>query len=233
MNYLDDYTVIEATGVDVLKLLHGLTTNTFTEKPESITYSCALTPNGRFMYDFLLFQTDGTVYIAIHKNAADGFITYISIYKMKMEVRFTKVELKLLWSTGPHDGFILDPRKQDLGYYRIGAEHGNDLSLQYHINRIKNLVPDGFYDMTQKESIILEFGLDNLNAISFTKGCYLGQELISRTKHTGIIRKGLRYFTSDKQMAKGEEIIENGERVCKVLGGFNGHYLGLIRLPIH
>lgn len=234
MNYLGDYTVLEVAGPGVLKLLHNLTTNVIAEKPESIIYSCILMPNGRFMYDFMLFQTQGKMYVSVHKNAADGLIAYISMYKMKMEVIFTKTEFKIFWNKNPHEGFIVDPRKQELGYYKIGVGQGNDCSPEYHINRMQNLVPDGFYDMTQKESIILEFGLDNLNAVSFTKGCYLGQELISRTKHTGTIRKSLSYFKSEEPLKKGDDIPnDNGEKIGKVLGGFNGHYLGLIRkIPV-
>jgi folate-binding protein YgfZ len=82
--------------------------------------------------------------------------------------------------------------------------------------------------MTQKESIILEFGLDDLNAISYTKGCYLGQELISRTKHTGVVRKKLAYKYSEITLKKNDAIIENSEKIGEILGGIDGHYLCLV-----
>lgn len=230
MSYIGDYVILEVTGKDALALLHNLTTNVIAVKPESIVYSCILTPNGRFMYDFLLFQVGNKMHMSIHKDAFTGFIEYISMYKMRMEAYFIPTELQIFWSFEPRQGFIVDPRKQELGYYKIDTKQGNDRSVEYHINRMQNLVPDGYCDMTQKESIILEFGLDNLNAVSFTKGCYLGQELISRTKHTGVIRKELKYFTSEKKLTKGDEILnDNQEKVGKVLGGFGVHYLGLVK----
>ena len=89
-------------------------------------------------------------------------------------------------------------------------------------------IADGFHDLTQKESIILDYGFDTLNAISYTKGCYLGQELISRTKHTGVIRKKICGFKSEIFFEKGQDISQNEEKVGKVLGCCNGNYLALI-----
>ncbi len=61
----------------------------------------------------------------------------------------------------------------------------------YHALRVFYGIPEGAYDMELDTSLPLEFNLDWLNGISFTKGCYMGQELTSRTHHTGVIRKRL------------------------------------------
>lgn len=228
MNYIGDYSILEIQGADAINFLHNLTTNAFAEKENSVIYSCLLTPNGRFMYDFLLHQTNGKKYISIHKDAQNGFIAYISMFKMQNDVQFLETNLALLWNDKPFENSIEDPRKTQLGYYKISEKQGEDFSKEYHINRIKNLVPDGYLDMTQKSSIILEFGLDDLNAICYTKGCYLGQELISRTKHTGVIRRHVVYKFSEKPLQKGEEILENDDKIGEILGGVNEHYLCLV-----
>ena len=228
MNHLSDYSILEITGGDAIKFLHNLTTNTIEEKPNSIIYSCILTPNGRFMYDFLLHQVNNQKYISIHKNSSNGFVQYISMFKMNADISFKEANLALFWEKNEKNGFIADPRKKEIGHYQIAEKTGEDVSKIYHINRIQNLVPEGHLDMTQKSSIILEFGLDDLHAISYTKGCYLGQELISRTKHTGVIRRHLVYKYSNEPLQKGQEILENGKKIGEILGGVDGHYLCLV-----
>lgn len=107
------------------------------------------------------------------------------------------------------DGFVYtDPRLLSMGaraviswgdesFYRGGDLQVPGLSLtrgslpQYDMMRIKLGIPDGHHDMPAEKAIILECGLDELNAIDWQKGCYMGQELIARTKHRGEIRKRL------------------------------------------
>ena len=227
MGYLDDFAIIKVTGIDAIKILHNLTTNSIEEKALSIVYSCLLTPNGRFMFDFLFIQSEQNC-IAINKNFQDDFIKYISMYKMSADFSLEKTSLKLHHSFTKIEGFMPDPRNIQLGFYSIKEAEIFDNTQEYHENRIKLKIADGFHDLTQKESIILDYGFDNLHAISYTKGCYLGQELISRTKHTGVIRKKVCGFESEIFFAKGTDIFQNEEKVGKVLGCCSGKYLALI-----
>ena len=61
----------------------------------------------------------------------------------------------------------------------------------YDVHRLKLGIPEGGIDLIPEKSILLESGLDELNAISWTKGCYIGQELTTRTKFLGLVRKRL------------------------------------------
>ena len=229
MEYLDDFAIIKTTGNDAIKILHNLATNSIEERAESIVYSCLLTPNGRFMFDFFFIQSEHNC-IVINKNFQDDFIKYISMYKMSADFYLEKTSLKLIHSFTQIDGFFVDPRNNNLGFYAIKEAGNVDKSQEYHKNRINLKIADGFHDLTQKESIILDYGFDNLNAISYTKGCYLGQELISRTKHTGIIRKKVCGFSSQLSITKGTDIFQNEEKVGKVLGCCDGEYLALIHI---
>lgn len=222
---LKDYTLLQIQGKDAITLLNNLSTNLITEK-EGIIYTCLLTPNGRFMYDFFLIQTPQK-YIAINKNYKTGFIAYLNLYKLSAEITFQDSDEFLLWNKD--SGTFQDPRHSNLGFYTLSKTQSNDISTQYHINRMKNYIADGFYDLNQKESIILEYGFDEINAISYTKGCYLGQELIARTHHTGIIRKRIYIFHSENHITKGTEIFQNNEKVGIVLGSLDGNYLAQIK----
>lgn len=227
MEYIEDFAIIKITGSDTIKILHNLSTNSIEERDSSIIYSCLLTPNGRFMFDFLFIQSNQN-YIVINKNFQNDFIKYISMYKMSADFSLENTSLKLLHSFVQKDDFLADPRNDKLGFYAIKEAGNVDTTTEYHENRIKLKIADGFYDLTQKESIILDYGFDTLNAISYTKGCYLGQELISRTKHTGVIRKKVCGFESEIFFEKGQDISQNEEKVGKVLGCCGGNYLALI-----
>ncbi len=221
-----NYSVIEISGKDALTFLNSLTTNHIQENSNSIMYSCLLTPNGRFMFDFFLIQ-ESKHYIITNEGFSDDLIAYLTMYKLSSNITFHKTDLNVHWNK--NSGKFQDPRHSGLGFYEIKVEEHPSNDKQYHINRISLQIADGFYDLVQKESVILDFGFDSLNAISYTKGCYLGQELIARSHHTGVIRKKIYRLECISTTEKGTVILQNEIKVGKVLGGVDGHYLAQIR----
>ncbi len=152
----------------------------------------------------------------------------------------------------PPDSLLsADPRHEDLGYLALLSENavenlksrqdGMGAAVDSHLKeqqleeiafdlwdtqRIQAKVPDGSRDMMPEKAILLEYGLDNLNAISYEKGCYLGQELTARTHYRGIVRKGLEIVTGDNLPETGIPLFnkENEKSVatmassCKEIG---------------
>jgi folate-binding protein YgfZ len=101
--------------------------------------------------------------------------------------------------------FYTDPRHPDLGLralipYALWNELPHPYlnpcpESVYHHHRIRLGIPEGGYDLVHDQSIVLEYGYQNINAISWTKGCYMGQELMARTFHRGVIRKSCYHAT--------------------------------------
>jgi folate-binding protein YgfZ len=97
----------------------------------------------------------------------------------------------------------VDPRLADLGVRMMlprvsaratleGLSAAEDADgAAYHRRRIALGVPDAAHDLTPEKSILLENGFDELNAIDWQKGCYMGQELTARTRYRGLVRKRL------------------------------------------
>lgn len=221
---MTDFSAIKISGKDAITLLNSLATNLITEQI-SIIYACLLTPNGRFMYDFFLVQAEEK-YIITNKNFTDGLINYINMFKMNNDIVLEKTDCSVEWSLT--NGDFQDPRHEKLGFYSI-TKNGNTDAIVYHIHRMKLKIADGYHDLTQKESVILDFGFDETNAISYTKGCYLGQELIARTHHMGIVRKKIFYFQCKETLEKGLDILQDDIKIGKVLGSVDGHHLALIK----
>jgi len=89
----------------------------------------------------------------------------------------------------------------------------------YHQRRIEHKMIDGAYDLIQDKSFILEYGYNELGAIDFEKGCYVGQEVTTRTFRRGVIRKAIYRFSlkeGNAEIAKDDEVILDGSKIGKV-----------------
>jgi tRNA-modifying protein YgfZ len=194
-------------GLDLLQklgtqdLLDGIATH----------YSLLLTPQGRYLFDFFVINTNGTLYVDIAAHRADDFITTINKYKLRSELDITRilpasVEITLQQPESA-DGALavyVDPRHPDLGW-RIWRpiERFSDLDVPHDYKKIltERDIIEPSYEMTPGEDLPLEFGLHNAHAISFTKGCFLGQELTSRTHHKHLIKHRIMHVSADHVMA--------------------------------
>jgi folate-binding protein YgfZ len=186
--------LIRVQGQDKLSFLQGqITQDIHVLEMQPIIYGFFLTPNGRFWADAFLFYQNDTLYIDCALDQQEALLKRLNMYKLRSEVVFEpEYELKVyaFWGESAPRVALEDPRYPQLGYRCYVREAEESGTLQdYDALRLSFCVPDGNRDMTAEKSIPLEWGMDDLNAISFEKGCYMGQELTSRTKHTGIVRK--------------------------------------------
>ncbi|MQL96067.1 hypothetical protein Taro_028738 [Colocasia esculenta] len=142
-----------------------------------------------------------------------------------------------------------DPRLDCLGFRGIFpndtipplVESDKETDERYYLQwRIQKGVAEGSTEIPKGEAIPLEYNLAALNAISFNKGCYVGQELVARTHHRGVIRKRLLPFKFtdesgaevEQMVASGSEIVDSmsGKKVGSVTTAVGSHGIGLLRL---
>lgn len=101
----------------------------------------------------------------------------------------------------------------------------------YNQRRLQLGIPEGSWDMVPEKAIPLECGLDDLGAISWQKGCYLGQELTARTKHRGLVRKRFLPFKAPCLLLEQHKVLlQEGKKVGTILSHAD-HY-GLTRLRL-
>ena len=101
----------------------------------------------------------------------------------------------------------------------------------YDAVRIPLGVPDSSRDITVEKSTLMESGFDELNGISWDKGCYMGQELTARTKYRGLVKRRLVPVTADGPLPPpGTPILRSGREVGELRGGIAGHALALMRV---
>jgi len=247
---LTDRAVISLQGPDIVSFLQGLITVDVEKLSENTPlYSAILNPQGRFLHDFFLIQHQDSVLIDCEQNSLNDLLRRLKMYKLRSQVTLTDLskqyQVYAIQSDDPDDfknidtGILYrDPRHRDLGY-RLIIDHSANFSFDrpqqtlddYQVVCMKMGIPYGQRDMIYEKGIALECGLDELGAISWEKGCYLGQELNARTKHRGLVRKRLLPFRYEgKAPDIGSELRENDHKIGLVRSTLNGYGIGMFRI---
>lgn len=223
------YKILKVSGVDAADFLQQLVTNNIVDKTYS--YNFLLNSQGRFVADFFVFKkADNEYLIEIHENLADILIKMLQLYKMRKDVQIEDVSHKYtllyashidkhIFSNIKYISYFQDPRSDKLGDRSIIDISDLDKIKQYitednlYLNdKYKYVIPDGFADMIQNKSMPIQYGIDALNAVDYQKGCYVGQEVVSRAKYQGNIRK---------KIVKGRVVVSS---VNPHLRNINSHY---------
>lgn len=189
---------ITISGDDRTKFIQGLITQDINLlDTQSLIYSCLLTPQGKFLFDFFIRQDNDKYIIDCEGNErGTSLLQRLSMYKLRSQVELELTNNIDVWQifNGDYNGDYKDPRNDACGY-RTYSKPDNLNESDFDIwdkYRIKHEVPDGSRDIIPEKSFIHEANLDKLNAVSFGKGCYVGQELISRMHHRGLAKKHLK-----------------------------------------
>ena len=224
---LKNRSVIKIEGKDSFDFLQGILTNDIRNlKQTGILYSLILSPQGKFQFEVFLFFKDGNLFIDCFSDLKTDLIEYLSKFKLRSDVGFIIDEnLSVIALDQLDNEYDVDPRFKSVGSRGIIQNNKiEDLRTRYNEEefykaRLLSLaIPDCHYVMSSR-SFPLNYSMDQLNAISFTKGCYIGQELTARMKHRNMIKRGVIAVTSNKQLDK----INQEDRVLfdgKVVGEF-------------
>jgi folate-binding protein YgfZ len=201
---LNKRSVLALTGSDVLSFLQGLITNDVTLLgSQPALYTALLTPQGRYLFDFFLVKGEESYFIDCMTSRAPDLVKMMGFYKLRSDVHisdvtatYTVLQCQTQSELANDSAFFPDPRHPSLGIRGIvPRDRLPDYALTpdqtpYDLHRIQVGAPEGD-DLIPQKSFPFEVNLDVFNAISFNKGCYLGQELTTRTKFRGETRKRL------------------------------------------
>jgi folate-binding protein YgfZ len=185
---LTDRAVIAVSGPEAKSFLQGLITNDMSRlAPDVPLYAALLTPQGKVLFDFLLREESGTVFLDCAAASAQPLLKRLTLYRLRAKVELSlRDDLAVLWNEG---GFA-DPRLPELGTRRIAQTSAADASAEYLSQRLALGVPESS-DFGSDKMFALDAGQEELHGVSFDKGCYVGQELTARMKHRGTARKRL------------------------------------------
>jgi len=185
--------VIALVGPEARSFLQGLVTNDVEQlAPARPAYAALLTPQGKILFDFLIFGDDDGLLLDAPRQVREALIKRLSLYKLRAKVTIAaRDDLAVMVGSGNPD-----PRHRALPARMIGpVTDGPSGDDAYLATRLDLGIPEGA-DFGQDKMFALDAGLDELHAVSFDKGCYVGQELTARMKHRGTARKRLLLATT-------------------------------------
>jgi folate-binding protein YgfZ len=226
--HLSDRAVIAVSGPEATGFLQGLVTNDVTKLTQQPLYAALLSPQGKILFDFLMSALDDTVLIDVQKDQRPALAKRLSMYKLRAKVEIAaRDDLIVIADEGPDD-----PRLAALGQRTIvpaGIETVDGASA-YHEWRFGLGVPEAA-DFGSEKVFAMDGGLDELNAISFTKGCYVGQELTARMKHRGTDRKRLLPFNApESELEAGTAIVSGDVEIGTIMSSYGDAGFALVRL---
>ncbi len=205
----DDRALIGLSGADALGFLQGLVTNDL--RPlgagEGIVWTALLTPQGKYLVDFLVVNTGGRLLIDVKDSFAPGLLKRLATYRLRADVQLAPLSLTVTRGLGvPPPGALADPRHAALGWRRYGGPAGADPVIDWDAIRVGHVIPETGIELIPDETYILEAGFEALHGVDFRKGCYVGQEVTARMKHKTVLRKGLLRVRITGDAGPGTEI---------------------------
>lgn len=187
---LADRALLRLAGDDPRGFLQGLVTqDVATLTPAAPRWSGLLTPQGKALFDFLLWADGDAVLIDCEADAAEGLARRLALYRLRRAVTIERIDGGAVhWSRDGGSG-VPDPRLPALGHRWLDAPGAPATGWRAH--RLALGVTEGQAELGSDRTLWLEGNARELNGASFTKGCYIGQENTARMHHRGKVNRRL------------------------------------------
>lgn len=188
MHRLPDRAILRLTGPDTIALLERTVTHTVADWAEGeARYGTLLTPQGKIIADYIAHRAADGVLIDVHADATDDLMKRLKMFRLRSAVEITRDET--LVSAINVEG-VADPRTPKLPHRSIvPAGEAADPLPRWDALCIAAGIPEWGRDYRAAEVFPTDINMDVMNGIDYKKGCFVGQEVASRMKRKGLIRK--------------------------------------------
>lgn len=238
---LKERAVARIAGADATHFLDNLLTAR-TPAPGQARYAALLAPQGKIVADMIMLATEGGFRLDIPRPVATDLLKRLQLYRLRAKVEIGLLDdlaVAVAWGgasplvdTLAYD----DPRLPALGRrFLLPAAEAAQIAMvpeaEWHTHRIALGVPEGGQDFLYGDAFPHEADMDQLGGIDFDKGCYVGQEIVSRMQHRGTARTRIIPFAlCGPAPAEGTPITAGGKSIGRIGSGVNGRALALVRL---
>ena len=252
--HLPDRGVIKVVGDEARNFLHGLVSaDVLGLKPGAARFCALLTPQGKIVADFFVAEAPpaqgGGFFLDVARSLAVGLVAKLNLYKLRSRLIIEDLS-EILGVLAAWDGeakpayglAYADPRLPALGLRVMLAPHlaaaaATDLGAElveagaYEAHRIALGVPSGGVDFRYGDAFPHEADMDQLHGVDFAKGCYVGQEVVSRMEHRASARTRAVPVRYEGAAPETGSTVTAGERQLGTMGSATaGHGLALLRL---
>ncbi|HHK74507.1 MAG TPA: folate-binding protein [Rhizobiales bacterium] len=240
---LSGRSVLRISGPEQESFLQGLVSNDMRllDRQRAI-HAALLSPQGKILFDFFVIRDGESCLLDVVATQGPELLKRLKMYKLRSKVEIEDLSeshgVAALTGKAAEDGSWIafdDPRLEALGQRVLAprevlARHfdGDDA---YQARRIQLGIAEGGADFASGEVFPHEANLDQLNGVSFTKGCYVGQEVVSRMRHKTEIRKRFLPARMDGPAPEAGSSILADDKRAGIMGSSSGeNALALLRL---
>ena len=248
---LEDRGIIYINGDDVKPFLQNIISNNIEKVQDNKSCSaCLLTPQGKYLYDFIIIKHKKGFFIDCEKKIVDELLKKLKSYQLRSKIEILNLSNEFVVAVISKDKFLefensaiklghtirfredpvlLDPRNENLGARLIINLEKLHLTLkqlslkssnvnEYYLESCNLGIPQQYTNKLQNNIFGIECNLDELNAIDFKKGCYVGQENTARIKLKDKLNKRLFALKIlDGEIGENVSIKNNNKEFGKLL----------------
>ena len=224
-----DRKIIRLSGEGVRDWFEGLITNSLTPP---VTFGALLMPQGKIIADLFVTDRGDHLLVDTPPDMGAALIKRLMMYRLRAPIDITDVSDELnvycLWGEGDARGDT-DPRLLALGRRLIISETIPDTG-NWNAHRLSLGVPDSEWDFGIQTTFPADACMDQLNGVDYHGGCFVGQEVVSRMKRKGIVRKRMRGMILTAPAEAGDKILAGDRNVGQVLFVDGPMAMTLVRL---
>lgn len=242
---INDRSIIEITGPDAAHFLERLiTTDVEKLNVNELLPGALLSPQGKVLFDFLIGKLTNGFFIDITDQLADTFAKRLKLYKLRSDVEISesiKQVTTISWENdsvpSQIDSAFIDKRFPDNEkVIRRYDKNSSPIAIyepalkQWDLLRIQYAIPESGKDFALNDVFPHDINFDQLGAISYKKGCYVGQEIVSRMHHRGTARRRTLIAEAEQNLPSSGTIEANGKTIGELGTVFDRQALALVRI---
>ena len=234
---LENRSLVRVAGEDAEHFLENLVTcDVAGMELGASRFGALLTPQGKILFDFFLLRAEGSYLIDISTFLTQEFVKRMMFYRLRAKVEIGELEncrIFACWggSVPDSENVITDCRNPKMGYRLYDTPPDGQSGPSYALLRVENGIPEGGSDFEYGDAYPHETLMDQFGGVDFKKGCYVGQEVVSRMQHRGSAKKRIVKIRGENGLPPtGTEILADGKLAGTVgtVVGENG--LAMLRL---
>lgn len=239
---LAERAVLRIAGADAAHFLDNLLTARVPAEPGAARYAALLAPQGKIVADMIVVATEGGFRLDVPRALTADLLKRLQLYRLRAKVEMGPLDdlaVAVAWGGARPlvDAFAYDdPRLPALGRrFLLPVAEAAQIEMvpeaQWHAHRIALGVPEGGQDFLYGDAFPHEADMDQLGGIDFDKGCYVGQEIVSRMQHRGTARtRVVPVALCGPPPAEGTPVMAGGKTIGRLGSGVEGRALALLRL---
>ncbi len=235
MQVLPKRAILDLRGPETENFLHNLVTVDVLGLAEAhARYGALLTPQGKILFDFFIAKTAEGYLLDCATSQGEELLKRLTFYRLRAKIEISqRDDLEVGVAAVKPEGVLAyaDPRNASMGWRIIAAKGTLAASDGYEAARIGLGLADTDGDIGSSKLFPHEANFDQFGAVSFTKGCYVGQEVVSRMEHRATARSRILPVTFDGIAPPYESEIRSGDKMIgTVLSTSGNQALALVRL---